>query len=164
MKTTHWTVPKGETWSVDERGLTVIASSDINIDGTLLVRPGSRIAFFAPTFALSGRIYIPQKLSIEIPLRTAKPAANDVISACEASFGNGAGDSPGYYQLVIPYGDNLYVTASKKACHVRENGIALLNGSPETLPSRRCGWRARVDSEIGTAGQSPQIQALPEKP
>jgi hypothetical protein len=152
IKTSAWRVPKGETWSVEGRGLTVIAKSEIEIAGTLLVKPGTRIAFFAPTFVLSGRIYIPKNLATNLPLRSAQPAANDVISACAASIGAGPGDSPGYVQLVIPFGDNLYVTAPSKSCNLRENGIALLAGSPGNIAVAGLqDGAAGGDLEIGTA-------------
>jgi hypothetical protein len=127
----NWTVPKGETLTVEARGLTVFAKRNITVDGTLKIDPGSRIAFFAKVFAVhpTGRI---EAILTPNGVRTAVKSVNDVISAC--LFRNGQlNDSPGFAQIVIPSGDNLYLTSSSpikdSGCQLRTyTGIGLEPG------------------------------------
>jgi hypothetical protein len=128
----NWNVPKGTTMTVEARGLTVFAKRNIAIDGTLIIAPGTKVAFFGKSFSIDGRIE--PSLGSSGSVRTARKPVNDVISACAIRVGN-LSDSPGYAQLIFPAGDNLFISANAASnCQLETyTGMALDNGRSGNL-------------------------------
>ncbi|MBV8332240.1 MAG: hypothetical protein JO192_05845 [Candidatus Eremiobacteraeota bacterium] len=105
----RYVIASDETQEVSANA-SVFAKDDVEIDGSLKVPQGVRVAFFTPAFVLHGYITSGDNGT---PVRA---AATDIISACNITIGpqsRGAGGGT----ITLPPGDALVITASDVPAH-----------------------------------------------